>query len=256
MKGTAFAAAALAMVATGVAAEESDIAPIEVAGSILAVTKALEEQGLVEWVGYADFDGDLDPEAFVVTTITPSDTDSDLREWRVIDDIDGMGAQVGTWYGTDIELIETPPARRGDPSLSIVRSDGSYWYLFKNKMRPYGDLVSARTRFIHKGLKGDENLFSDFGLVDVPARYMARLTLDLTDAQGDEVLTSLFGDGFWRESDGATPYVLTTATGELIYSGWSFTHPSIFALPYGGFQIIEAVDGGYRAVFFPEGDTQ
>lgn len=244
--------ASLAVVASMAAAEDV----IEVAPSILSVTSALMDQGVVEDIDYVDFDGDQDPEALVITNISPDGSNTELKEWRVIDDMDGLGVQVGTWYGSDVRSIETPVVRRGDPITYAVYSDGSFWYLYKGKMRPYGDLVSEKTRFIHKGQSGQENIFSSFGFSDVPLHYMARVTLDLTDKNSDEVLTSLVGEGFWREGDGATPYVLSDASGNVLHSGWSFTHPSVYRLPDGGFQLIEAVNGGYRAVFFPEKEAE
>jgi hypothetical protein len=255
-RGAVPAVALALMTSQAIADEYVEVEPIEVSASILAVTNSLSEQGVVEHLEYADLDGDLDPEAFMIMTMGPNPENPDYREWRVIDDIDGMGIQIGTWYGEDVQVVITPPVRRGDPDIGIINSDGSYWYLYKEKMRPYGDIISTRTKYIHEGLAGDENLFASFGQIDVPLRYMARLTLDLTDAHGDEVLTSLRGEGFWRESDGATPYVLTSSTGEEIFSGWSLAYPSIFKLSGGGFQIIEAINGSYRAIYFPESDTE
>jgi hypothetical protein len=244
---------AASFVASGATAQttQDPADSIKVSSAILAVISSLEDQKVIDWVQFADLDGDGDPEAVIMTNIGPDAATPDFREWRVIDDVAGMGAQVGTWYGTNVEVIATKPDLKGDPEVSIVRSDGAFWYLFKGKVRPFGDLVSKRTEFIHPGKVGlEEDLFADFGMRDVPVRYMARITLDITPDPADEVLVSLMGEGFWRESDGATPYILMTSTGEEIYSGWSFTHPSIFLLEDGGFQLIEAVNNSYRAVYF------
>jgi hypothetical protein len=229
---------------------------VDVPPSILAVLNALEDQSLVDWIEYADLDGDGSVEAVVKTMMGPDENDPDFREWRVIDDQDGMGVQVGTWYGTQIEVVTTKPKFIDDPKVSAVVSDGAFWHLFKGKMRPFADIVALRAEFIHPGTALDTEKFAEFGHQNVDPVHMARVTLDTSVLAGDEVLISLMGDGFWREEDGATPYVLMSAAGDLIHSGWSFTHPSVFKLPDGGFQLIEAVNNSYRAVYFPEGEDK
>ena len=250
----------MAMTVTGLATSafgaEGDPEFVEVNDSILAVIAGLEKEKLVDWVHYGDLDGDGTAEAVVKTMMGPDANDPEFREWRVIDMQDGMGVQLGTWYGTDIEVVRTRTQLTGDQDISAVMSDGSLWFIYKGKMRPFGDMVAARVDTIHPGSALDTPLFDGSGVGEVYLEDMARLTMNISQHPGDEVLISLMGEHYWRGDDGATPYVLTTASGEIIHSGWSFTHPSVYKLPDGGFQLIETAGEGYRTIFFPEDPVQ
>lgn len=255
IRNLALACASTGLVATAAIAEGEPVY-LEVSQSILTVVDALQKEGLVDWVRYGDLDGDGTVEAVVKTMMGPDADDPEFREWRVIDEQDGMGVQLGTWFGTNVEVVLTKPAAIGDTEVSAVLSDGALWYVYQGKVRPFGDMVAERNKFIHPGTAFDTDRFAGFGFDKVDPVHMARLTLDVSDHPGDEVLISLMGDGYWREEDGATPYILLTAAGDTIHSGWSFTHPSVFKLPDGGFQLIESVNLGYRAVYFPEEAVQ
>lgn len=241
---------ALAMPALAAQGTAED-APVSVTGFV----DELRDGGFLDHVVYADVDGNGDLEGVAFLNTGPDPEDPELREWRVFDDEDGAVVQVGTWYGYDVKVVETRPNSTLDPVMSAVNSDGALWYLYKGKMRPFGDLVGDRVDFIMRGNYEDVDRFADFGFDKVPERDMAKVTIDVTDAPRNEELISLMGERYWKGDDAETPYVLLSSSGEEIHHGWSLTHPSIFRMPGGGFQIIEIVGLEYRAIFFPEEST-
>ncbi|MFX4300301.1 hypothetical protein [Pseudosulfitobacter pseudonitzschiae] len=232
----------------------------DIPGPVRAELDALKDGGFV--LGYEIVDLDLDGsnEVFVHLN-TPMDSKfPTMLEWRVLDEQDGKAVQVGTWIGDQVSIQQAKTVDRENPdqigTIPVIYSDGSFWILYKNKMRPYGDIASRMASRIHQGRSEDRSAFQAFGLEDVPEKYMARLELDVSNRPGKEVLISLFGDGFSRDSDGAAPYVLMSSSGDFIQQGVSFMHPSIYVLPDGGFQLIEAINFGYQVNFFPEEKTQ
>lgn len=222
--------------------------------------QSLQRGGHVLRYEVVDLDQDGSNEVFVHLTAPMDPNFPKMLEWRVLDEQQGNVVQVGTWIGHDVKILHAKTIEDDEAqavgSVPVIQSDGSYWLLYKAKMRPYGDLASQLVGRFHKGRSADRSAFSSFGLEDVPERYMARVELDVSARAGKEVLISLFGDGFARDSDGAAPYVLLSRDGELIHAGMSFTHPSIFRLPDGGFQVIEAVNFGYQVNYFPEEKSQ
>lgn len=232
----------------------------DIPAPVFAELQSLQRGGHVLSYEVVDLDQDGTNEVFVRLTAPMDPNFPKMLEWRVLAEQDGAVVQVGTWIGHNVEIhhAKTIEAGGAEPvgTMPVIQSDGSFWMLYRNKMRPYGDLASQLVSRFHQGRSSDRDAFKSFGLEDVPEKYMARVELEVSNRPGKEVLISLFGDGFARDDDGAAPYVLLSAAGDLIHAGMSFTHPSIYLLPDGGFQVIESVNFGYQVNYFPEEKSQ
>lgn len=245
-------ALALATLPITASAQSSDV---EIPRAVKGSVEGLLATGEVAKVTYVDLDADGTLEALVQLKSGPIETAPEMREWQVIDEVDGLGRPVGIWYGEDVRVHPVPEDTVINPEMPMsasISSDGSYWFLFKGRMRAYGSLSFEKRNMVTEGSAEDAVYLEEFGITENSAQNIVKMTVDATDAVADDTLMFMRGDGYWRADDGVVPYALVTASGEVLKTGWSFAYPDIYKMPGGGFQIIEQFDGGYQGYFFPE----
>lgn len=207
----------------------------------------LETSGQVERVEYPDLDADGMSEA-LINMKTPFVEGGESSEWRIVKMVDGEPKSIFSWAGDDVYVQKTFDLDAISPTPDVINSDGSVWGYITGAMRPYNDLVTQRADFFHPGTQADIDLFEDLfeahGLqVDQPS-HIQKVRLEIQPGLYVTLL-SLRGDGYWREQDGASPYLILSVKGEPIRAGMSFLPPSIYTMENGHLYLIDNVNFGY-----------
>ena len=196
---------------------------------------ALSAESPVRDVLYDDLDRDGETEAVVI--LAPVG-DAAETEWRYLDMQDGAPAVRFAWIGEDIRIEET----EGDGR--VVWSDGITFAATPAGLVPYFDLIRQNVAFMRNATEAEVKVFHDLGYPEASSRFAQAVKAEITPSPGSEVVISL-SDEVYADTFYATPYVILTAAGELIQSGVSQYHPSIFPDPRGWVNVIESRETGY-----------
>lgn len=214
----------------------------------------LELEGNVSFIEYPDVDSDGMAEALVHMK-TPLVEGGEIAEWKLIKMVDGSAKQIFSWAGDDVSIVsaESDGATQG---ADVIISDGSTWGYITEAMRPYNDLVTQRMKFIAPGTADDLALFEElYESHDLDVERPADIGKVRIEAAPGQYITvmSLRGDGYWRETDGASPYLMLDVRGEPFEAGLSFLMPSVYVMDSGDLYVIESVNFGYAGKSIPQG---
>lgn len=212
---------------------------------------------LIDWI--QEIDLDLNGESEVLLRLkTPLDPAfPEHLEWRVLDEQDGVAVEIMSWLAQDVQGLTTQTYNLDpdeEPGMTnVIYSDGSYWLMRNKRMLPFGSITQRALPRAYTPSDADMEHFGVFDLEDLNRNYAEAVKIDFSELPGDERVVSIVNSGFARDSDGASPYVILSSKGDLIQSGYSFLFPLVYALPDGGFQVIERVNFAYQISYFHEG---